>query len=154
MPKDVLHTGLPSDRVTTLFVSPSDTDQASLKSILASSNWSLQAAGSWAAAVSQLRNAPIAVVICDGDFPGVDWRGALEYVNNMQSAPKVIVCSRKVNDHLWGEVWQRGAYDLLEIPWDSRAVFQVVAGAWRSWDFTRRVASPVSRATAVGASAA
>ncbi len=127
----------PFQRLTTLFVSASHTEHVSLANLFSRSNLNLQPAFTCEEALASLGREQIAVVICDGDHS--DWRLLIASTEALQSPPRVIVASRKINENLWSEVVAAGGYDFLTIPWDQREVLNVVALAWQSWEYGCRV---------------
>jgi len=70
----------------------------------------------------------------------------------MQVAPPVIVTTRAVDDALWTEVLEAGAFDLLPKPLDPDEVRRVISLSWRSARDARALkASCRPRATALAA---
>ena len=132
------HMRLPAQQVATLFVSASVAEHAALNRIFSRSNWKLHSAYTSHEALAILGRDIIPVVICQQDLPDGNWKLLLERTKALPAAPRFIVSTRDVNEHLWGDVLQRGGYDLLAMPWDSREVLKVIALAWRSWEFASR----------------
>lgn len=132
-----------AQRVTTLFVSPWESDHKALRNIFSRSNWTLQSAFTCSEARERLRRESFPVVISDCVLPDGSWRSLLEKSDEARATPRVIVSSRAVSDHLWADVLQMGGYDLLAMPWEGREVLKVISLAWRSWEFACRTARPI-----------
>jgi DNA-binding NtrC family response regulator len=127
--------------MTTLLVSPTPSDHAALKHIFSRSNWHLRSVFNCQEALTLLREESIPVVLCNRQLPDGSWRDLVECADSLPLAPRVIVSSREVNEYLWADVLQMGAYDVLAMPWEAREVLKVIALAWRSWEFAHRVVS-------------
>ena len=141
---------LAAQRATAMFVSPSGEAHNALRKIFQTrSNWTLYSAFNCEEAIQVLRRQPIPVVICERGSGNCDWRFLLERTATMASPPRVILATQEANDGAWSEVLQRGGYDLLAIPWESRRVFRVVCLAWRSWTIaSRTMPAPANLVTA------
>src|SRR5579864_5820928 len=90
----------PQRRVTTLFVSPRDSEHAALRNIFLRSNWELHSAFSCREAVSLLQRESIPVVICNRALPDGNWQTLLEHAASIALAPKVIVSSLELDEAL------------------------------------------------------
>ncbi len=124
--------------MTTLFVSPSESDHHTLKNIFSRSRWNLHAAFAFEEAFTILRQESVQVVIFDCHVAGGGWRVMLENLASLPAPPKLIAASREMTKDLWADVLQMGGYDLLSIPWDPQEVLRVTSLAWRCWDFKHR----------------
>jgi len=119
--------------ITVLSVSPSRRDHEYLASILGQSVWRLFCVSSCAEAWRLLHQTPVSVILTERSFPGgLGWRDLLEEVSAMQVAPPVIVTTRAVDDALWKDVLEAGAFDLLTKPLDPDEVRRVISLSWRS----------------------
>lgn len=76
-----------------------------------------------------LAGTSVCVVLAEDKLPDGDWRSVLEEVGRQQVNVEVIVCSRLGDSHLWCEVLQSGAYDLLTEPYDAGEIQRVVESA-------------------------
>ena len=132
-------------------MSPSSEDHCALRNIFSFSTWKLRSASDGKEATAILASEPVSVVICDRNLPDGSWRTLLEKVRNLSLPPRVIVCSREIDEFLLGEVLQSGGYDVLALPWHAKEVRQVIALAWRSWQFASQSAGD-ARLAAVGGS--
>ncbi len=119
--------------ITVLSVSPSRRDHEYLASILGQSVWRLLCVSTCAEAWRLLHQPPVTVIITECQFPGgLGWRDLLEEVSSMQVAPPVVVATRGVDDTLWREALEAGAFDLLTKPLDPDEVRRVISLSWRS----------------------
>jgi DNA-binding response OmpR family regulator len=119
--------------VTVLLVSPWAEDHESLGQIFAHTNWRLTAAATLDQAVSSLRFARQALVICEWTLHSDAWKDLLERTIAMPSPPLLLVTGLNPDDRLWAEALNLGAYDVLPKPFDRREVVQVVSAAWLQW---------------------
>jgi DNA-binding NtrC family response regulator len=122
----------PDTRVEVLIVSPCEDDHSSLRNIFRRSNWKLYEAFNCMEALGLLHEHQIPVIICERSLPDGGWKTLLDEVDALPTRPRLIVCSRLVDDQLWGEVLNLGGYDLLPTPFDAREVFRVAFLAWHS----------------------
>lgn len=82
-------------------------------------------------AVSLVRRYRPKAVICDQVIADGDWRDFLMDLQGEHMVPPLIVSSRLADDHLWAEVLNLGAYDLLMKPFTAPEVSRVVQMAAR-----------------------
>ena len=120
-------------RVRVLAVMPYDGERNTLFEIAKQSNWHLEFAATCESAVNLLRDQQFAVILCDRDLPGCEWRDAMKVlVTNAQGAC-VILTSPVNDDYLWQEVIQRGGYDVLTRPLQEQRVLHTIELAWSYW---------------------
>ncbi|MBI3894582.1 MAG: response regulator [Acidobacteria bacterium] len=81
------------------------------------------------------------LIFVDSELPDGSWEELLEFLKNSPRASEVIVCSRCGDEHLWAEVIQRGAFDLLPAPYEEREIARVVQSALES-HYLERFARP------------
>jgi DNA-binding NtrC family response regulator len=122
-----------SEVVTVLLVSPFDEDHLNLRSITRHSNLQPHSARSQAEALEFLQENLTPVVISECDLPDGTWRDLLSEFARMQCAPLLVVTSRFADEHLWSEVLNLGAYNVLAKPLSTKEVFHVVGLAAQSW---------------------
>jgi DNA-binding NtrC family response regulator len=101
--------------------------------VLAQTQWRLFSRFSFAEAAKVLETEDIALVLCDSDFPGGDWKTLLAKALLSARPPRVIVFSRIVDVALWAEVLNLGAYDLLSYPFDRVELVRGIGLACDSW---------------------
>jgi DNA-binding NtrC family response regulator len=118
--------------VTVLAVLPED-DLAAVRRIFRHTRWTLRTAGSCSQAARQMREEETGVVLCDVLLPDGSWIDVLNDAQALPAPPPVLVASRHADDFLWTEVLSRGAYNLLEKPFDGDELCRLVSLAWRHW---------------------
>jgi DNA-binding NtrC family response regulator len=121
------------NHVHVLAVSPLESDHVILSRILGHSTWTMQSAYSLKEACSNLKVHHAHVVVCEKSLSDGDWRDLLEFAAGLDDPPQVIVMARNADDRLWGEVLNRGAWDVLSKPFHPQEVYQSVHLAWRHW---------------------
>jgi DNA-binding response OmpR family regulator len=90
--------------------------------------WSTSCVEAW----RLLHENPIDVVITEASLcDGLDWRDLVGEVAGMTEAPQVILMSRTVDDRLWLQGLEAGAFDILRKPLDSTELVRAVHSAWR-----------------------
>jgi len=95
--------------------------------------WRLLEARDRGRALESLVCNPVQVVITESDLPKWDWRRALEDLGRLALPPQLVVTSRTADEHLWAEVLNMGAYDVLTRPLDGEELERVVAAASRQF---------------------
>jgi DNA-binding response OmpR family regulator len=101
--------------------------------------WRLFEASDRRGALESLERNPVQVVISESDLPTWDWRKVFHDLRRMAFPPQLVVTSRIADEHLWAEVLNIGAYDVLAQPLSREEVERVVAAA------SRQFAQPYSR---------
>ena len=120
-------------RVRVLAVMPYDRERNTLFEIAKQSNWHLEFAATCESAVNLLRAQQFAVILCDRDLPGCEWRDAMQALVANARGACVILTSPVNDDYLWQEVIQRGGYDVLTRPLQQQRVLRTVELAWSYW---------------------
>jgi len=72
------------------------------------------------------------LLFLDAELPDGAWQNLLEWSRRHGTASAAVVCARVADHHLWGEVLQSGAYDLLVEPFEHQEVARIVDGALNS----------------------
>lgn len=124
--------------VRVLAVSPQETDLAVLTRILSHSAWSLVSAASVEEARRSLAEQHAHVVLCERKLPDGDWRDILQLTSAFPDPPQVIVVSKDMDERLWAEVLEHGAWDVLIKPFHPKEVFNTIHLAWQHWTDVRR----------------
>jgi hypothetical protein len=75
-------------------------------------------------ALTNTFNAP--VVLLDRNWPGIDWRAAIQCFASSPYRPCTILISGVVDQYLWESVVQLGGYDVLAKPLQAHAVERVI----------------------------
>src|ERR1019366_5630556 len=119
--------------VKVLLISPFDEDHQHLRDILKHSNWQQHGSRTQREAFDFLRENVAPVIICESELPDGNWQDVLSRLALMRCPPLLVVTSRMADDHLWSEVLNMGAYNVLAKPLIMKEVFHVVGLAWMSW---------------------
>jgi DNA-binding NtrC family response regulator len=86
-------------------------------------------------AMQSLKRNPVRVVIAESDLPEWNWQKVLGDLRRLTLSPQLVVTSRHADEHLWAEVLNIGAYDVLAQPLDREEVQRVVAAASRQFEY-------------------
>lgn len=119
------HSHAKGELVLELIKAPAD--RRALNEALDPAGWKLEARDSLAAAQPMLPSA--SVVLCDEELSDGNWRDVLTRIEGLPVAPALVVASHLADEHLWVEVLNRGAYDLLLEPFRAEEVVRTVEGA-------------------------
>jgi DNA-binding NtrC family response regulator len=84
------------------------------------------------------------VIIFDRDWPGTDWRGAVEGFASVPQRACVILMSGVTDEYLWQELIRRGGYDVLTKPLRTQDAERVITLALSYWRVAARPA-PLTR---------
>lgn len=119
------------ESATALVIAAEDSDRLFMTTAVEGSRWKLHFVHDGFEACAVLAAEFIPIVIMDGDAEASSWRELLERMSGSEAAPapKVIIISRVVDERLWAEVLNLGAYDLLPKPLDADEVAWVVRSA-------------------------
>lgn len=132
-------------RVHVLAVSPFESDRVALAHIFGHTAWELDTARTVEEASLKLFHARLAVappvILCDEAMPDGTWKDVLRLTEQVAEPNYLIVTSHLADDHLWAEVLNLGAYDVLAKPFQAQEVFRAVGLAWRHWTDRRKMAS-------------
>ena len=118
------------DVVRILAILSSEADRSLFK--LASSqrvNWQPVAIGSWDEALPLLGSDRFAVIVCDRDLPGRDWRQTVRDLAKL--SPCILLASTRIDGFLWQEVVQCGGHDVFAKPLEERSVLRAIDQALR-----------------------
>ena len=136
-------------RTAVLAVSGDASDLQMFRNQFAGSNWQLRTCGSLAEGAANLMRTPTPVVLCGRRLPDGDWKDLLRLVNALDHPPAMIVTSRHMDEALWAEALNRGAFDVLPLPEKKTNVFRILGSAWRHWnEAPHHAADPVHAAPA------
>ncbi len=124
-----------------LVVSPDEGDHAFVRNLFKNPQWQVRGVSSLQQAFDYLARNAAAVVICEKELPGCDWKELLAGLRRRPDSPVLIVTSERVDDSLWAEVLNLGGYDVLMKPLDSTEVGRVINLAWLNWRNTRENSS-------------
>lgn len=121
------------DDVRILAIMPNDSERQTLLGIAERSRWRLEFAATCKSAVERLREETFAIVLCDRELPGSDWRQMVESLLAGSPGVCLILTSPVNDDYLWQEVIQRGGYDVLTRPFQEDKVRNAIDLAWSYW---------------------
>jgi DNA-binding NtrC family response regulator len=127
---------------TALLVSPYEQDRIALDQIFWQEKWELAAVASLDSALTFLSHTTVPLVICERELPGFTWKDVLSRTSALGHAPNVVVISSDVDEHLWAEVLNLGAHDLLAKPLSEAEVRWVVGHAFAKWQVEEGVRRP------------
>ena len=119
-----------SEKIPVLAIAPDERDKSSLSSFSARGQWDLALTGSCDEALDMLKKMRAAVILCDRDLPGVDWRNALEKLSAARPDCPIVLASSVNDEYLWDEVVHTGGYDVLSKPLQEDLTVRVVNLAW------------------------
>lgn len=120
--------------VSALLIGEYATERLLVYEIFRKCGWRLFEAKDRKQALQSLERNPVQVVIAESDLPRWDWRKVLHDLRRMAFPPQLVVTSRTADEHLWAEVLNIGAYDVLAQPLDGEEVERVVAAASRQFE--------------------
>ncbi|HEY4361123.1 MAG TPA: response regulator [Bryobacteraceae bacterium] len=107
--------------------------------------FAIRFAESYEEACSLARQLSAPVILVDRDWPGSDWRGAVETFAALPHAACVILVSGVADDYLWQELIRRGGYDVLGKPLRREDVARVLKLALSYWQASTNPAVPLTR---------
>ncbi len=119
--------------LTVLSVSPNEEDHLSLEAIIGHSRWALLRADKLPTARTLLHSLDIPVVVCERNLTPGTWTDLLKDIQDMPTAPSIIVASRLADERLWAEALNMGAWDVVAKPFDRHEVLRSVKSAWQHW---------------------
>lgn len=112
-----------------------------LTAVAAAEKWNVQYVESCELAWASARTLAAPVILLDRDWPGIEWRVAIETLAYSPHRPCVILTSTVSDDYLWEEVARLGGYDVLTKPLAAADLVRVVRLALTFW---RNMATVIS----------
>ncbi len=119
--------------VSALLVGEFPSERMLVQDIFRQCGWRLLEAPDRRRALHSLGRNEVHVVIAESDLPKWNWRKVLTDLRRLAVPPQLVVTSRTADEHLWAEVLNIGAYDVLAQPLDREEVERVVAAASRQF---------------------
>jgi len=119
-----------AERIPVLAITPDDRDRRSLAACAIRGQWDLTIATSFEDSLDASEKSGAAVILCDRDLPGLDWRAALQKLADSKPAFAIILVSSVNDEYLWDEVIHRGGYDVLAKPLQEDQTVRAVNLAW------------------------
>jgi FixJ family two-component response regulator len=123
------HSGT-GEKIPVVAIAPDDRDKKSLAAFAVRGQWELVLTGSCEEALEALKKMRAAVILCDRDLPGPDWRQALEKLAASRSDCPIVLTSSVNDEYLWDEVIHKGGYDVLSKPLQEDLTVRAVNLAW------------------------
>ena len=118
------------ERIPVLAVAGENLDRNSLSSFAVRGQWDLALVTSFEEAREALKKMRVAVILCDRDLPGLDWRDVLEALAAARPDCPIILTSSVNDEYLWDEVIHKGGYDVLAKPLQEDQAVRAVNLAW------------------------
>jgi DNA-binding NtrC family response regulator len=119
-----------AERIQVVAITPDDADRRSLAACAERGQWDLAIAAGFEDALDVSKGSRAAVILCDRDLPGIDWREALKKLATSKPAFAIILTSSVNDEYLWDEVVHRGGYDVLVKPLQEDQTMRAVNLAW------------------------
>lgn len=123
------HTAV-AESIPVLAIMPDDSDKQLLSTFSARGQWDLLLTSTCDQALDILRRRRAAVVLCDRDLPGSDWRENLAKLAFFRPDCSIILTSSVNDAYLWDEVIHSGGYDVLAKPLREEQTVRAVNLAW------------------------
>ena len=134
----------PDERITVYSLLPKLENEA-LRVILQRTEWRVfECRDAHELEAAAARRTPAVVVAADALDSGLDWRSLMDGMASDHPV-QVIVASRLADEGLWADVLNRGAFDLVEIPFRPDDVTRSIAAAWRQAKAISRRLMPAPR---------
>ena len=127
--------------VRVLSVSPVEEDHIEIERILDKSArvtptgtcWQLSLSRTLASALTAVRQAEFAVIVCESSLGPGSWKDLMEDTQDMMNSSVFIVTSLRADDRLWAEALNLGAYDVVAKPFHPAELTRVVNLACMRW---------------------
>ncbi|MDR3698688.1 MAG: response regulator [Candidatus Sulfopaludibacter sp.] len=123
--------------ISALLVGEYSSERILVQDVFRKCGWRLFEARNRRRALHSLEQNEVHVVIAESDLPKWNWRKVLSDLRRLALPPQLVVTSRTADEHLWAEVLNVGAYDVLAQPLDREEVERVVAAASRQFEQQR-----------------
>jgi DNA-binding NtrC family response regulator len=118
------------EKIPVLAIACEELDRKSLVAFSIRGQWDLVLTGSCEEGLEALQKMRAAVILCDRDLPGVDWRHALERLSAARPDCPIVLTSSVNDEYLWDEVIHKGGYDVLSKPLREDLTVRAVNLAW------------------------
>ncbi len=109
-----------------LTISSFDDDHITLRRMLHGLTRIALQARSCRQALEYLSAEDVSVLICERNLLDGNWKDILSAVVTKNPPPALIVACRHADEHLWAEVLNLGAYDVLTKPFNAKEVLWIV----------------------------
>jgi DNA-binding NtrC family response regulator len=135
----------PPSRISIVALAVGEQDKSILRAISGQKPVDTHFADSCEEALAIANRLIAPVILFDRDWPGTDWRVAVEQLAATPHGACVILISGVADDNLWQELIRRGGYDVLAKPLRTEDVARVLMLALSYWRVTATPAVPSSR---------
>jgi DNA-binding response OmpR family regulator len=107
-------------------------NEIGLRRIAADNGWRVASARTSQEAIAAMESHEYALVICDRDLPGEDWREVLWRLTSLSQRTCILLASPVADEYLWNEVIQHRGYDVLTKPYRYDELKRAItfAGSW------------------------
>src|SRR5712692_9999996 len=120
----------PMDKISVLAITSNDGDRRLLSSFSIRGQWDLVFTSTCQEALDILTIGRAAVIICDRDLPGPDWRECVRSLASARPEYPILLMSSIYDEYLWEEVVHIGGYDVATKPLQEEQVVRAVNLAW------------------------
>ena len=117
-------------RISVLAITSNDGDRRLLSSFSVRGQWDLVFTSSCQEALAILESRRAAVIVCDRDLPGPDWRECVRSLAGARPESPILLMSSIFDEYLWEEVVHIGGYDVAPKPLQEEQVVRIVNLAW------------------------
>jgi len=117
-------------RISVLAITSNDGDRRLLSSFSIRGQWDLVFTSTCQEALAILKSGRAAVIICDRDLPGPDWRECVRSLAAARPECPILLMSSIYDEYLWEEVVHIGGYDVAPKPLQEEQVVGAVNLAW------------------------
>lgn len=130
-------------RLTVVALVVNEQDRSVLAKAFDLEPWDVRFAESCEEAWSIANQLAAPVVLLDRDWPGTEWKVAVERLGSLPHHACVILLSGVSDAYLWQELTRRGGYDVLSKPLQADKAARVVKLALSYWNSAPKPAAPV-----------
>src|SRR5580692_8259377 len=123
---------LPS-RVPVVALVVAEEDRSVLADASRQQTWEVHFAESCEQASAMANRLAAPVILLDRDWPGTEWRSAVESLAALPHRACVVLVSGVADAYLWQEIVRRDGYDILSKPLRRNEVMRVVKLALTYW---------------------
>jgi len=120
----------PTEKISVVAITLNDGDRHLLSTFSIHGQWELVFTSSCQEALDNLTGGRAAVIICDRDLPGPDWRECVRSMAAARPDCPILLMSSIYDEYLWEEVVHMGGYDVAPKPLQEEQAVRVVNLAW------------------------
>ena len=120
-------------RVAVVALLMEEQDRTLLNGICRSHDWIVHFAETCEGAAQAANELEAAIILCDRDLPGTEWRDAVQVLAASPHSACVILISRVLDEYLRNEVGSKNGYDVLAKPLREDELVRSIKLAWAYW---------------------